>query len=91
VPEKNIKLANKRIKPTNLDCVVILDSGSTIKATFKTESMVGDVQEAAVPLEMNTNGGKVIVKKTGVVPRFGQVWYDPNMMANILNFSGYFT
>jgi hypothetical protein len=33
---------------------------------------------------MKTNGGKVIVKKTGVVPSFGQVWYDRKIMANIL-------
>jgi hypothetical protein len=46
--------------------------------------MVGNVKEATIPLEMNTNGGKVLVKKTGVVPRCGQVWFDPNMIANIL-------
>jgi hypothetical protein len=33
---------------------------------------------------MNTNGGKLIVRRTGVVPDFGRVWYDPKMMANIL-------
>jgi hypothetical protein len=78
VPEKvkGLQLAN-RTKPTNIDCVIILNSGSTIKATFKTESMVGNVKEANIPLEMNTNGGKVLVKKT-------EVWFDPNMMANIL-------
>ncbi|MGL5936506.1 MAG: hypothetical protein ACRCZI_12910, partial [Cetobacterium sp.] len=72
VPEKKtgVQLAN-RTKPTNLDRVIILDSGSTIKATFKTESMVGNIEKATIPLEMNTNGGKVLVKKTGVVPRFG--------------------
>ena len=62
---------NARRRPTNLDRVIVLDSGSTIKATFKTASMVGDVKEAETPLEMNTNGGRLIVKKTGVVPRFG--------------------
>ena len=86
IPESRaIQLANKsKSKMTNLNDVIVLDSGSTIKATFKSADMVGDVREAATPLEMNTNGGKLIVKQTGVIPKFVRVWYDPRMMANIL-------
>ncbi|MCX0025415.1 hypothetical protein, partial [Salmonella enterica] len=67
---------NKKLCETILDDVIVLDSGSTIKATFKTKSMVGNVQEAMKHLVMKTNGGTLVVKKTGEVPHFGQVWYD---------------
>ena len=89
VVETGTQLASKMksktdVRATNLNEVIVLDSGSTIKATFKTKSMVGNVQTAVKPLVMNTNGGTLVVKKTGEIPHFGQVWYDPRMMANIL-------
>lgn len=89
VVETGTQLASKMksktdVRATNLNEVIVLDSGSTIKATFKTKSMVGNVQMAVKPLVMNTNGGTLVVKKTGDIPHFGQVWYNPRMMAYIL-------
>jgi hypothetical protein len=61
------------VHATNLNEVIVLDSGSTIKATFKTKSMVGNVQTAVKPLVMNMNGGTLVVKKTGVILHLGQL------------------
>jgi hypothetical protein len=41
--------------------VIALDSGSTIKATFKPTSMVGNMKRALKPLMKKTKGGTLVV------------------------------
>jgi hypothetical protein len=72
---------------TDLNEVILLDSASTIKATFKNKKMLTNIRESEQPLRMTTNGGVVQVLKKGDVLGFGEAWYDPKQMANIFGLS----
>jgi len=66
--------------------VIILDTGSSIPATFMNPDFVQDIRPAKKPLRMATNAGTKILTMKGDVPDFGEVWYDPSQMANIIGF-----
>jgi len=72
---------------TDLNEVILLDSASTIKATFKNKDMLTNIRKSEQPLRMTTNGGVVQVMKKGDVLGFGEAWYDPKQMANIFGLS----
>ncbi|WP_427962039.1 hypothetical protein, partial [Acidithiobacillus sp.] len=67
--------------------VILLDSGSSIGATFMNPDLVTDIKMAKQPINMTTNAGEKIIGLEGQVKGFGKVYYDPTMMANIFGLS----
>lgn len=70
----------------NLGDYIILDTGSTIPATFMNPDFVTDIKVSDNPLHMRTNAGSTIVNLEAEVMEFGKAYYDPDQMANILGF-----
>jgi hypothetical protein len=78
----------RSLKPfDHLKDVILLDTGSTLKATFKNPDMVTNVKVSTTPVEMTTNSGSKMLGLEATVPGHGQVWFDPDQVANIYGFS----
>ena len=75
------KAINNELKDT-----ILLDNGSTA-SIFGNPRMVHSIREVETPLQLNTNGGEVVIKQKGIVEGFGEVWYDSKSMANIFSFA----
>jgi hypothetical protein len=71
----------------SLKDVILLDSGSSIGATFMNADLVTNIKMAKQPVAMNTNAGTKVIGLEGKVKGFGTVYYDPSMMANIFGLS----
>ena len=67
--------------------VILLDTGSTLKATFMNSEMVTDIKVSDAPISMATNTGKKLLGLEANVPGNGQTWFDPNQIANVYGFS----
>jgi hypothetical protein len=63
---------------------VLLDSQSTTDA-FSNPALLKDIHEVRGSLTIHTQAGKAITKLRGTVPGYGEVWYCPNGIANILS------
>jgi hypothetical protein len=62
--------------------VILLDTGSTLKATFMNPDLVTDVKVSETPVEMTTNArNKKMIKLEATVPANGQVCFDPGQIA----------
>jgi hypothetical protein len=72
---------------TDLENVIILDTGSTIGATFMKKNLLSDIKTTSSPLKMVTNTGTKKIFQVGVVNGFGEAWYDPDQVANIFGFA----
>ena len=73
-------------KFNGLKDVILLDTGSSIEATFMNPDFVQDIRPAKKILKMATNAGTKKITMEGDVPGFGEVCYDPSQMANIIGF-----
>jgi hypothetical protein len=71
----------------DLKDVIILDTVSTIGATFMNPKFLSNIKSTSKPLEMITNAGTKKMSKTGIVEGFGKSWFDPTQVANIFGFS----
>ena len=67
---------------------IILDTGSTLPATFMSPDMVTNIKDSRYPLVMNTNAGSKMLTKQADVRGFGKAWLDEDQMANIFRFAG---
>jgi hypothetical protein len=68
--------------------VILLDTGSTLKATFMNPDLVTTkIKVTRTPVSMTTNAGTKKIKVKATIPGFGSTWYDPNQIANIYGFS----
>ena len=70
----------------NLRNVIMLDNGSTT-SLFANKQFVQDIKEVDKPLELLTNGGEINPDHKATVKGFGEVWHDPNSIANIFSFA----
>ena len=68
--------------------VIILDTGSTIGATFMNPDLITDLHHSKQALKMSTNAGTRTIQLKGTVPGLGDAWCDPDMMADIFGFLG---
>jgi hypothetical protein len=76
------------IKPwEHLKDVILLDTGSTLKATFMNPEMVTQIQESQTPISMTTNTGEKTIELEANVPGLGHTWFDPKQIANVFGFS----
>ena len=66
------------------DSWVLLDSQSTV-SVFRNATLLQNIRPAASPLTVYTNGGSQISRLVGDIPNFGEVWFNPQSLANILS------
>jgi hypothetical protein len=63
---------------------VLLDSQSTTDA-FSNPDLLRNIHEVRGSLTIHTQAGKAVTKLRGTVPGYGEVWYCPDGIANILS------
>ncbi len=63
---------------------VLLDSQSTTDA-YSNPELLTDIHEVKGSLTIHTQTGKAVTKLKGTVPGYGQVWFCPDGIANILS------
>jgi hypothetical protein len=63
---------------------VLLDSQSTTNA-FPNPALLRDTHEARGSLMIHTQAGRAFTKLRGTVPGYGEVWFCPDGIANILS------
>jgi hypothetical protein len=73
-------------KFNDLKDMIILDTGSTIPATFMNPDFVTDIKVSKNPVRMITNAGMKEIKLEGQVLNFGKVQFDATHVANIFGF-----
>ena len=66
------------------DTWVLLDSQSTV-SVFKNRKLVSNVRPSTCTLRVHTNGGTQLSSQLGTVASFGDVWFNPATLANILS------
>jgi hypothetical protein len=72
--------------PRSSDSWILLDSQSTV-SVFKNRRLLSDIRGAKHKLRVYTNGGIQINSEIGTVRNFGDVWFNPASLANILSMS----
>jgi hypothetical protein len=68
------------------DTWVLLDSQSTV-SVFKNRLLLTNIRDAGKVLRVHTNGGIQLNRNIGTVKNFGDVWFNPDSIANILSMS----
>ena len=63
---------------------VLLDNQSTTDS-FSNPKLLRDIHEVGGSLTIHTQVGKATTKLRGTVPGYGEVWYCPDGIANILS------
>jgi hypothetical protein len=63
---------------------VLLDNQSTTDS-FSNPDLLSDIHEVGGSLTIHTQAGKATTKLRGTVPGYGEVWYCPDGIANILS------
>ena len=63
---------------------ILLDSQSTTDA-FSNPALLRNIHEVRGSLTIHTQAGKAVTKLRGTVPGYGEVWYCPDGIANILS------
>ena len=63
---------------------VLLDSQSTV-SVFRSPDLLSNIRRSSETLTVLTNGGPQLSDWVGTSSLFGQVWYNPSSLANILS------
>ena len=88
--ENNDNLMNSYVyaQPDNPNCLpdnwILLDNGSTIDV-FKTGKLLKDVKESHTRMRIHCNAGTSTTNLIGQLPGYGEVWFHPEGIANILS------
>ena len=81
------KQSHQAKKFDDLGDMILIDSGSSVKATFMNPDLLTDIKPSKKTLNMRTNAGSKRITMEGQVKGFGTTWYDPDSIANIFAFS----
>ena len=63
---------------------ILLDSQSTCDV-FSNKKLLKDIHKSTISLEIHCNAGKTTTNMRGTLPGYGEVWYHPTGIANILS------
>ena len=66
------------------DTWILLDSQSTV-SVFNNRKLLSNIRPSKNALRVHTNGGTQISSQLGTVANFGDVWFNPASLANILS------
>ena len=77
--------ANDTVKHTDLNEVLLLDTGSSID-TIRNPNLVHDIRRNKTPIAMNTNAGTKQLQLDAEIPGYQRVHYSPDIIANIMSF-----
>ena len=66
------------------DTWILLDNQSTIDV-FKSKKLLADITKSPNTMTINCNAGSATTNQVGELPGYGQVWYHPSGIANILS------
>jgi hypothetical protein len=64
---------------------ILLDNQSTVNV-FCNAELLSDIREVDITLTIYSNAGSSDTRWMGTLRGFGDVWFDPNGIANIVNF-----
>ena len=70
--------------PEDLHMKILLDNQSTTDI-FRNFDLLQNIREVAEELHLFSNGGKIITKLMGYLDGYGDVWYHPEAIANIIS------
>ena len=65
---------------------LLLDNQSSTDI-FKNASVLSNIQEVDSTLVLHTSGGTVRTNKMGTYQGYGDVWYHPGALTNIISFA----
>ena len=68
----------------HLKDLILLDTGSTLKATFMNEEMVTDIRKSATPMKMTTNAGNTMIGLEATIPGNGTTWFNPDQIGTCM-------
>jgi Reverse transcriptase (RNA-dependent DNA polymerase)/Zinc knuckle len=63
---------------------ILLDNQSTVDI-FANKDLLRNIYESNDSVKIHCNAGVTITKMKGTLPGYGEVWYHPNTIANILS------
>ena len=63
---------------------ILLDSQSTV-SVFKNRELLSNIRKSPTSLRVYTNGGTQTSTEIGTLAHFGDVWFNPASLANILS------
>ena len=69
----------------DLDWVLLLDTGATVKATMKNPALVWNIRMAKQPMDMAMNHGSKMLQLEADIP-IGMGYFDTDLLANIVGF-----
>ena len=75
-----------KVRPKDLKNVILIDSGSTVDL-FKSKRYLTGIHKTNSKCKSRTNGGVVYATKKGTLQGYGEVWYHPVAITNLLSFS----
>ena len=70
----------------NLKDLILLDNQSS-KDLFGNSNMITNIHKAKTVMQMQTNGGMITNNHKATLPNYGEVWYNPSAITNILSFA----
>jgi len=75
------------VPDVDLSDVIILDTGSSLGATFMNPDFLTNIHVSRKPEVMSTNAGEKPLTLKGDLYGFGSAWFDPDNVADIIGFS----
>ena len=82
--EWHYELQQRGMTKDVMKCCIIIDCGSTMKATICNPDFLTNIRKTTSPTIMKTNAGHRNIEFEGDMDGFGTCHFDPNFIANIL-------
>ena len=70
----------------NLKDLILLDNQSS-EDLFGNSNLITNIHKAKTVMQMQTNGGMITNNQKATLPNYGEVWYNPSAITNILSFA----